>query len=138
MTQLMNKPEKTRLITTLVVLVTLLITVWAIFFPPPPPPGATPDFLLYLTITTVISSVNVTLIIILLIAHIDIYRKTKSEFTIGLIVFTLTMLLHAIFSIPLMPMVLGFHAVGLGPFILFPNLFTSFALIVLLYLTFKY
>ena len=138
MEQQMSKNAKTWLIIAIVVLVTLLSSVWAFFFPPPPPPGATPDFLLYLAITSVISIVNVTLLIILVITHIDIYRKTKSEFTIGLIVFSFILLLHAIFSIPLMPRIFGFHAVGLGPFIMLPNLFTLIAIILLLYLTFRY
>jgi hypothetical protein len=70
--------------------------------------------------------------------YINIYRKTRSEFTIGLIIFSTVLLLHAFVSIPLTHGVFGFYDFGLGPFAMLPDLFTCLALGVLLYLTFKY
>jgi len=100
-----------------------------------PPPG---DIELYYTLNTVISSVNVTLLIFLLITYISIYMKIKSQFTIGLIIFSMVLLFYALASNPLVHWAFGFHALGLGPFAMLPNLFTCVALAVLLYLTVKY
>jgi len=96
------------------------------------------DIEVYYTAKTVISTVNVTLLISLLIMYIGIYRKTQSEFTIGLIVFSLILLFNALVSNPLMHWFFGFRAFGLGPFAMLPDLFTCIALAVLLYLTVKY
>ncbi len=96
------------------------------------------DIELYYTIKTVISSINATLLVILLFTYVDIYRKTKSEFTIGLSIFSIILLLYALSSNPLVHYAFGFRAFGLGPFAMLPDLFTCGALAVLLYLTYKY
>lgn len=67
-----------------------------------------------------------------------IHRKTQSEFTIGLIIFSMVLLLYALASNPLLHRAFGFRAFGLGPFAMLPDLFTCVALSVLLYLTVKY
>ena len=96
------------------------------------------DIELFYTIKTVVSTVNVTLLIFLLITYFDIYTKTKSEFTIGLIIFSMVLLLYAITTNPLVHWIFGFRAIGLGPFAMLPDVFTCLALAVLLYLTFRY
>ena len=65
----------------------------------PSPPG---DIELFYTVKTVVSSINVTLVICLLITYIGIYRKTKSEFTIGLIIFSMVFLFYALAANPIM------------------------------------
>jgi len=100
-----------------------------------PPRG---DIELFYTAKTVISTVNMTLVIILMLMYIAIYRKTKSEFTVGLMIFSMILLLYTLASNPMMQWVFGFRAFGLGPFAMLPDLFTSIALAVLLYLTVKY
>jgi hypothetical protein len=95
------------------------------------------DIELYYTLKTVISSINATLLVFLLITYLDIYKTLKSEFTLGLIIFSMILLLYALVSNPLMQSVFGFQAVGLGPFAMLPDLFTGLALAVLLYLTMK-
>jgi hypothetical protein len=99
------------------------------------PPG---DIELYYTVQTVLSSINATLLVCLLITYISIYRKTKSEFTIGLIIFSAIFLLNVLASNPLMHWAFGFSAFGLGPFAMLPDLFTCIALCILLYLSIKY
>jgi hypothetical protein len=101
----------------------------------PPPPG---DIELFYTIRTVISSVNVTLVIILLITYIDIYRRIKSNFTIGLMIFSMILLFYTLSSNPIMQWLFGFSAFGLGPFAMLPDLFACVALSLLLYLSVKY
>jgi hypothetical protein len=100
-----------------------------------PPPW---DIELFYTVKTILSTVNVALLVFLLISYLDIYRKIKSEFTIGLILFSLTLLFYALSSNPLVHWLFGFRGFGLGPFAMLPDLFTTVALTVLLYLTFKY
>ena len=70
--------------------------------------------------------------------YIDIYRKTQSEFTVGLMIFSIVLLLNALASNPLVTWAFGYRAFGLGPFAMLPDLFTFGALIVLLYLSVKY
>jgi hypothetical protein len=106
---------------------------------PRPFPREVPgDIELFYTIKTVVSSVNVTLLIFLLVTYINMYRKTQSEFTVGLVIFSLVLLLYALASNPIVHLIFGFSEFGLGPFAMLPDLFTSMALGVLLYLTFKY
>ena len=100
-----------------------------------PPPG---DIELFYTMKTVVSTVNVTLVIILLLTYIDIYRRIKSNFTVGLIIFSMILLLYTLTSNPIMQWLFGFSAFGLGPFVMLPDLFTCIALSILLYLSIKY
>jgi hypothetical protein len=147
----MNKRARIWLMLATLVAVALLAAFWATTFVSPPSlqellkarrylpvRPAYEDIELYYTLNTVISSVNVTLLIFLLLTYIEIYLKIKSEFTIGLIIFSMVLLFYALTSNPLLHGAFGFRALGLGPFAMLPNLFTCFALTVLLYLTFKY
>jgi len=145
----MNKRVRIWLMLATLVVVTLLATFWTTTYMPLPspegfmrrreytipPPG---DIELYYTLNTVISSINVTLLIFLLITYIGIYMKIKSEFTIGLIIFSMVLLFYALASNPLVHWAFGFHALGLGPFAMLPNLFTCVALAILLYFAVKY
>ena len=101
-------------------------------------PSPTGDIELFYTIQTVVSSVNVALVTILLFTYIDIYRRTKASFTIGLMIFSTVLLLYTITSNPILQWPFGFRAFGLGPFAMLPDIFTCIALSVLLYLTVKY
>jgi hypothetical protein len=96
------------------------------------------DFEFFYVAQTVVSTVNIALLLFLLITYIDIYRRTRSQFTIGLIIFSLVFLLNALTANPLIIWVFGFQAFGLGPFALLPDLFELVALSVLLYLSVKY
>jgi len=95
------------------------------------------DIELFYKVKTVLSTINATLLVFLLATYIDIYKKLQSEFTIGLIIFSLILLLYALSSNPLLQWLFGFRAFGLGPFAMLPDLFTTLALAVLLYLTMK-
>jgi hypothetical protein len=144
----MNKGMRTWLILATLIVVTILAALWATFtfwLPPPlrehrwpPPHDIVGDIEFFYTAKTVVSTINVTLLIFLLVTYIDIYRKTRSEFTIGLIIFSAVLLMNALASNPLVIWIFGFRAFGLGPFALLPDLFTFGALAVLLYLSIKY
>jgi hypothetical protein len=95
------------------------------------------DMELFYRVKTLLSSINATLLVFLLATYVDMYRTIRSEFTIGLILFSVILLLYALSSNPLMQWIFGFRAFGLGPFAMLPDLFTTLALAVLLYLTMK-
>jgi len=139
----MNKNTKIWLILVILVAVTLLTIFWTTMYSPlpfEPRPGrpVRGDIELFYTVRTVISTINATLLVILLITYVGIYRKMQSEFTIGLMIFSMVLLFHALSSNPLLQGGFGFFALGLGPFAMLPDLFTCIALFVLLYLTIKY
>ena len=149
----MNRNLKIAIILTILVAVAFLSYFWAITNTPSPifeprrlPPERIDwdrewfyrgDIELFYTIKTVLSTINTTLLVFLLITYVDIYKKLKSEFTIGLIIFSMILLLYALVSNPLMQSIFGFRGIGLGPFAMLPDLFTCLALAVLLYLTMK-
>jgi len=107
-------------------------------FRPRPPYDIGGDIEFFYTIETVVSTINVTLSIFLLLIYVDIYRKTRSEFTIGLMIFSAVFLLNALASSPIFRGAFGYRPFGLGPFAMLPDLFTLAALSVLLYLSFKH
>ena len=78
------------------------------------------------------------MLIILLLTYINIYSKTRSQFTIGLIIFASAFLMKDLASSPLVAGLFSFRAYGLGPFAFLPGIFEFAALSVLLYLSIKY
>ena len=144
----MNKGIRNWLILATLIVVGILAALWAtsaVWFPPspwryhlPPPDNIPGDIEFFYAAETVVSTVNVTLSIFLLLIYTNIYRKTRSEFTIGLMIFSSVFLLNALASNPLVVFAFGFRPFGLGPFALLPDLFTLGALMVLLYLSAKY
>ena len=95
------------------------------------------DFEFYYTAKTVISSINIVLVITLLTMYITLYRENKSDFVFGLILFALVLLFYALVSNPIVIQIFGFRAFGLGPFAVLPDLFATISLSIMLYLTFK-
>ena len=95
------------------------------------------DMELFYRLKTVLSSINATILVFLIATYIDMYKKLNSEFTIGLILFSLTLLFYALTSNPLLQWIFGYQAFGLGPFAMLPDMFTTLALTVLMYLTMK-
>lgn len=143
---------KRGLIVAAMVLAALLVALWAVAYMHPTFPMevrrehivpreermVSGDIELYYTVQTVISTINVALLVFLLATYVDIYRRIRSEFTIALIVFSVVLLLYAISSNPLVHLAFGFRAFGLGPFAMLPDLFTCVAVSILVYLSFKY
>ena len=148
MKRYMNKNGRIWLVLVVLVVVAILSALWAtstVWFPLspferrlPPPREIPGDIEFFYTAKTVVSTINVTLLVFLLLSYVDIYRKTRSEFTIGLAIFSGIFLLNALASNPLVIWVFGFRPFGLGPFALLPDLFTFGALAILLYLSVKY
>ena len=113
----MNKYPKIGLMLTVLVAVTLVSAFWALSFEPrtpqweprpfPPFDKIRGDIELFYTVKTIVSSINVTLLIFLLATYISIYKKTQSEFTVGLMIFSMVLLLYAFVSNPLVHWVFG-------------------------------
>ena len=142
---------KAGLIISILVLVALFAAFWAasIIFSrqqPPfpyetriPPQGIIPgDFEFFYIAQTIVSTINIALLIILIITYASIYSKTRSEFTIGLLIFAIAFLMKDLAANPLVIATFGYRVFGLGPFVLLPDLFEFTALSVLLYLSIKY
>ncbi len=96
------------------------------------------DIELYYWARTVFSTVNIVLTAVLIGSYISIYLKTKSQFTIGLLLFASFLLIKDITWSPFVIGLAGFNLFGLGPFAFLPDLFEMAALLVLFYLNFKY
>ena len=104
-----------------------------------PRPGAIAGDLEFFYIAkTIVSTINIALLSFLILTYADIYRKTRSQFTIGLLIFSSVFLLKDLASNPMVIRASGFNLFGLGPFALLPDLFEFVALSVLLYLSVKY
>ena len=89
----------------------------------------------YFTIRAIVSTVNAGLTIYLLMVYVGIYLKTRAKFTVGLIIFTITLLLYALTSNPLLVVLVTARPFAFGIFAGVSELFTTIALIVLLYLS---
>ena len=141
----MNSNTKNGLVFVILIVVALLVASWEVYFSPyrfglrPRPVPLNPmDLEFYYVAQTIVATVNVALLIFLLFTYINIYRKTRSEFTIGLLIFSTAFLIRDLSANPVVIKAFGFAYFGLGPFALLPALFEFVALSVLLYLSVKY
>jgi len=142
----MDKSIKRWLLLAAIVLAAVFVAVYDVTtYTPPPPPlsirrGHIPegDIEIFYMGKSVISTVNVALLIFLLATYVDLYRKVQSEFTIALTVFSMVLLLYALASNPIVYRVFGFRAFGLGPFAILPDIFSCIAVSILIYLSLKY
>ncbi len=144
----MSNRFKIGLILTIIIAVAVVAALWALVAlheaPLPlrraPPPGTViqGDFEAFYVAFTIISTINITLLVIVLVSYVNIYNKTRSPFTIGLIIFALAFLLKDVASHPFVVGLFSYRAYGLGPFAFLPGLFELAALSVLLYLSVRY
>ena len=104
-------------------------------FPFPIPVEYLPAIRFLLSLKTVISFVNMTLILLMLGIYIDLYRKIKTNFTAGLLLLIIVLLLNAFTSNPLL--FLRFEGGVISPSMGFiiPDFLTTIALTVLFYLS---
>jgi hypothetical protein len=104
-----------------------------------PRPAYNPaDIEFYYIAGTVFSTINIALLIILTETYAVIYYKTRSQFTIGLLIFALVFLMKEVSSSPFVRGIFSFSPAGLGPFALIEPLLETAALSVLLYLSIEY
>jgi len=96
------------------------------------------NYPMYYFVKSVLSTLNMILLLVLLAIYVSAYRETKSEFLVGLIVFDLAMLLYAVSSNPFVHAYFGVQEIGLGPFVMLPDFFILVAVVVLLVQAFRY
>ncbi len=87
---------------------------------------------------TVLTTVNIAILSILTASYAILYSKTRSQFTIGLLIFSAVFLMKDITSSPFFIGAFFYTLSGLGPFALIEPLLEFLALTVLLYLTLEY
>ena len=87
---------------------------------------------------TILSTVNIAILSILTAAYAFIYRKTHSQFTIGLLIFSGVFLMKDIASSPFVIGALRYSLSGLGLFALLEPMLELMALSVLFYLSIEY
>lgn len=151
--QMSDKKSNQLIIIPILVVVALLTTFWAVSMPHGyvitsssslsgssllTPVGPNPaDLEIYYVANSVLSSVNIVLLAFLTIKYVILYGKTKSQFTMVLLMFISVFLIKDIMS---SPFVIGvfFQIAGLGPFALIEPLVELLALSFLLYLNLKY
>ena len=144
----MDNRLKVGLIFAILVVVAIFATFWVITQSRPQFPGfqqrgTPPNFIpgdleFFYAAYTILSTINIALLVVLTLIYIDIYNKTRSPFTIGLIIFASVFLMKDVTSSPLVISLFRFRAYGLGPFEFLPGLFEFFALSILLYLSVRY
>ena len=83
---------------------------------------------------SIISVINSILLLYLLLVYYGIYRETGSSFSIGLMVTAITLLIYTITSNPLLHWAFGYRTL-FGVFNFIPNIFTTIAAVVLIYLS---
>jgi len=93
------------------------------------------DYEVYYTVKAVLASVNAFLLIVLSSIYWRVYRETGLEFSLGLVIFSVALLLYSLASNPLIVSVAGYRGSGLGPFAMLPDLFTCIASLTLLYIS---
>ena len=137
---------KTLHVIALIIVFVVVINVLAIqlglyiFFDRALPPSPMRDrWMLYLssllTAKTILASVNTVLLISVLIIYLEIFRNTGSEFSLGLMIFSVALLVYSLTSNPIVHLIAGFRLTGLGPFTMLPDLFSCIASAILLYLS---
>jgi len=104
-------------------------------FPFPVPPEYLPVFAFMMTLKTVVSFVNIGLILLMLGIYIDHYRKIKTNFTAGLLLLILVLLMNALTSNPLLFLRFEGPVISQGIGFIIPDLFSTIALSVLFYLS---
>jgi hypothetical protein len=87
---------------------------------------------IYYTFKAVLASVNAFLLITLSTIYLKVYADTGLDFSLGLVVFSVALLLYSLTSNPLLVSVMGYRGSGLGPFAMLPDLFTCIASFTLL------
>ena len=84
---------------------------------------------------TIVICMNIFLLLGLLAIYVDSFRKTKSSFIFGLLLFIGVLFIQSILSLPILQAGLGFKGYDISLFGVLPNLFETIAITILLYLS---
>jgi hypothetical protein len=86
-------------------------------------------------LAAIVGVINICLLLVMMSIYLSSYRKLKSPFTMGLIVFTALLILQNLLFIVFLLVRAGFHGPGMGGPVLSLNLIQFGALLVLLKIT---
>ena len=84
---------------------------------------------------TIIICMNLSLLLGLLVSYIGSFRKTKSSFLLGLVLFLGVLFVQSLLSLPILSILLTKSVYQSGLFSILPNMFETIALIILFYLS---
>ena len=91
---------------------------------------------LYIEGRTVLALINTCLLLYLMALYYNIYRETRSNFSLCLVLFSATLFLYSITSNPIMIWINGFNGTNIfNLFNLLPDIFTTLASAILIYLS---
>jgi hypothetical protein len=91
---------------------------------------------IYIEGRTVLALINTCLLIYLMWLYSNIYRETRSNFSLCLVLFSATLFLYSITSNPIMIWINGFNGTNIfNLFNLLPDVFTTLASAILIYLS---
>jgi hypothetical protein len=91
---------------------------------------------LYIKGRTVLALINTGLLLYLIFLYVGIYRETRSNFSLCLVLFSVTLFLYSITSNPILIWVNGFESVNIfNVFNFLPDVFTTLASAILIYLS---
>ncbi len=102
-----------------------------------PPPVEQFNVRGYVILKSALTMINMTISVILIFIYIQLYRKIKSNFTLGLMIVMFSFLVYSITSNPIFHVMFGYWGFGMGPFQMLPEIFATIALSILLYLSLK-
>ncbi len=88
-------------------------------------------------LAALVGAVNIGLLLVMLFIYLSSYKKLKSSFTLGLILFVLLLILQNTVFIAFLLLREGFHGPGMGGPVLSINIIQLGALIVLLKITWE-
>jgi hypothetical protein len=90
----------------------------------------------YIKGRTVLALINTGLLLYLIALYVGIYRETKSNFSLCLVLFSTTLLLYSVTSNPILIWLNGFQEANiLNIFNFLPDIFTTLASAILIYLS---
>jgi len=91
---------------------------------------------LYIKGRTILALINTGLLLYLMYLYTGIYRETKSNFSLCLLLFSITLFLYSITSNPILIWINGFQSLSIfNIFNLLPDVFTTLASAILIYLS---
>ena len=91
---------------------------------------------LYIKGRTVLAIINTGLLLYLIAFYIGIYRETKSNFSLCLVLFSFTLFFYSITSNPILIWINGFQGTNIfNIFNFLPDIFTTLASAILIYLS---
>lgn len=134
--QLESDTKKTAFVLAVLSLVAILGVLIVTQFAPPTS-AARPRLTTLIQLKLFFSTVAVLLLIVLFIVYLKMYRSLPTQFTLTLLLFVAALILYAVTSNPLLPILFGFPVREIGPFTFLPELFASLAVAILLHQSLK-